>query len=398
MSFEKLAGDPAVEHDAGPAVERDAVPPALIPITTSKPDEPDEPDEPGQPDAEDEAFRQAQENLRKAPGDLEVRAQFRQALKLRRQKRALCRRAESETVPWRRYRRLRELGYTPGGARWEIEQDAAEATVATTPAATTPAATAAPTATSEAAEAHAAAETVKAQPPQLPVWGTVEFPPYTALKVVDQHTAFEWVMLAAGLDPNAPWVGIQGDAMSDAEARETRMLTLVPELWLNLKQDIEGNEMKPVRRGYYRTIGGFRRQDLTTSTFDAETMAAFFTRVGGYGAKISAWLSQHAPKSEIAGISDEERERSTSAAPLPRQVEAQSILKEALPPQEAERIARLDRWWADQRWDANTFPNRDKLLASLKEKFSNPTQNDARTLRRHVPDKKRHGGRPWPLK
>jgi hypothetical protein len=29
-------------------------------------------DESGEPDAEDEAFRQAQSNLRKAPGDLEV--------------------------------------------------------------------------------------------------------------------------------------------------------------------------------------------------------------------------------------------------------------------------------------------------------------------------------------
>ena len=83
-------------------------------------------DEPGEPDAEAVAFRQAQENLRNAPGDLEARAQFRQALRLRRQARALCRRAGSVSVRWKRYRRLRELGYTPEGARWEIEQDAAE--------------------------------------------------------------------------------------------------------------------------------------------------------------------------------------------------------------------------------------------------------------------------------
>jgi hypothetical protein len=35
-------------------------------------------------------------------------------------------RAHSETIPRRKYRRLRELGHTPKGARWVIEQDAAE--------------------------------------------------------------------------------------------------------------------------------------------------------------------------------------------------------------------------------------------------------------------------------
>jgi hypothetical protein len=52
------------------------------------------PDAPGEPDAEDETFRQAQSNLREAPGDLEARAQFREALRLRRQTQALRRRAE----------------------------------------------------------------------------------------------------------------------------------------------------------------------------------------------------------------------------------------------------------------------------------------------------------------
>jgi hypothetical protein len=258
---------------------------------TAKPDEPDkrggpdEPDKRGEPDAEAVAFRQAQSNLRKAPGDLEARAQFREALRLRRQTQALRWRAESESGRRKRYRRLRGLGYTPGGARWEIEQDAAAA-------------------------AAAPAE-------EAPVCGITEdnFAPYIPLEIGDQHTAFEWIMLAAGLDPNAPWVSIQGDTMSDAATRETRMLALVPELWLNLKQDIEDKEVKPVSRGYYRTIGGFRRQDLTTSVFDAETMAAFFTRVGGYGEKISAWLSQHTPKSEITEISDEEREQQETGAP-----------------------------------------------------------------------------------
>ena len=88
------------------------------------------------------------------------------------------------------------------------------------------------------------AESEADDPPEeeAPAWGITEdnFAPYIPLEIGDRHTAFEWMMLAADLDPNAPWVGIQGDAMSDAEARETRMLTLVPELWLNLKQDIEG--------------------------------------------------------------------------------------------------------------------------------------------------------------
>ena len=43
-----------------------------------------------------------------------------------REAQALRLRAGSEAVRWKRYRRLRELGYTPEGARWEIEQEAAE--------------------------------------------------------------------------------------------------------------------------------------------------------------------------------------------------------------------------------------------------------------------------------
>jgi hypothetical protein len=217
-----------------------------------------QPDDSGEPDADTAAFMRG----------LELR-----------------RRAGSEVIPWRRYRRLRELGYTPEGARWEIEQDAAEAAVA--------------------------------PEEEAPAWGITEdnFAPYIPLEIGDQRTAFEWMMLAADLDPNAPWIGIQGDTMSDAEARETRMLALVPELWLNLKQAIEDKEVKPVRRGYYRTIGGFRRRDLATSVFDAETMAAFFSRVGRYEEKIRAWLSQHAPKSEITEISDEEREQQENGAP-----------------------------------------------------------------------------------
>ena len=83
-------------------------------------------DESGEPGADAVAFRQAQENLRNAPGDLEARGLFREALRLRRQTQALRRRAGSGSVRWKRYRRLRELGYTPEGARWEIGQDAAE--------------------------------------------------------------------------------------------------------------------------------------------------------------------------------------------------------------------------------------------------------------------------------
>jgi hypothetical protein len=356
-------------------------------LRESKTAKPDEPDEPEEPDAEDEAFRQAQSNLRKAPGDLEARAQFRQALRLRRQARARCQRAGSETIPWRRYRRLREFGYTPVGARWEIEQDAAEA------AAATEATSAAPSATAT----HAAAETVKAQPPQPPAWGTVDPPAYTPLEFGDSHTAFEWMMLAADLDPNAPWIGIPGDTMRDAQARETRMLALVTELWLNLKQDIEDKEVKPVSRGYYRTIGGFRRQDLTTSVFDAETIAAFFKRVGGHqGEKIAAWLSEReqqprAPacsppaSSNIALPTVSTNEEPAAASTGPR--------REVLPGRREEREARLDQWWAHQRFDA--LPDRDNLLDLLKEDFGNANRKDARALRsKYAPDEKRRGGAP----
>ena len=52
-------------------------------------------DESGEPGADAVAFRQAQENLRNAPGDLEARGLFREALRLRRQTQALRRRAGS---------------------------------------------------------------------------------------------------------------------------------------------------------------------------------------------------------------------------------------------------------------------------------------------------------------
>jgi len=219
-----------------------------------------EPDEPGQPGAEDEAFRQAQSNLRKAPGDLEARAQFREALRLRRQ------------------------------------ATEAHATAEATEAAQPPCAGLPPTG---------------AEPLRRPVWGAVEFPPYAPFEIGNQHTAFEWMMLAADLDPNAPWVSIPGHTMEDKSAREQRMRALARDLWWELEWGVgvQGKRLEPFGQAFYRTNAGSICEDLTTSVFDAETMAALFKRVGGHGEKIRVWLSRYAPKSESTEISDEEREQ-----------------------------------------------------------------------------------------
>jgi len=133
-----------------------------------------------------------------------------------REAQALRLRAGSEAVRWKRYRRLRELGYTPEGARWEIEQ--------------------------------AEAEAVAAPEEEAPAWGITEdnSAPYIPLEIGDQHTAFEWVMLAADLDPNAPWVGIPGETIEDMRARKTRMLALVPEVWRALDRGVKGKRLEPL--------------------------------------------------------------------------------------------------------------------------------------------------------
>ena len=179
-----------------------------------------------------------------------------------REAQALRLRAGSEAVRWKRYRRLRELGYTPEGARWEIEQ--------------------------AAAEAEAAPEE------EAPAWGITEdnSAPYIPLEIGDQHTAFEWVMLAADLDPNAPWVGIPGETIEDMRARKTRMLALVPEVWRALDRGVKGKRLEPLFWDYYRTRAGDDFPDLTISVFDAEAMAALFKRISRHGGKISAWLAE----------------------------------------------------------------------------------------------------------
>jgi hypothetical protein len=140
----------------------------------------------------------------------------------------------------------------------------------------------------DAAEAAAAPERA------APVCGITEdnFAPYIPLKIGDQHTAFEWMMLAADLDPNAPLISIVGDTIEHMRSRETRMSALAGEPWRALKRGVRSKRLEPLFWDYCRTLAGDDLPDLTTSVFDAETMAAFFTRVGGYGEKIAAWLAE----------------------------------------------------------------------------------------------------------
>ena len=287
-----------------------------------------------------------------------------------REAQALRRRAGSEAVRRKRYRRLRELGYTPEGARWEIEQ--------------------------EAAEAAAAPEE------EAPAWGITEdnFAPYIPLEIGDRHTAFEWMMLAADLDPNAPWVGIPGDTIEDMRARRTRMLALVPEVWRALERGVRSKRLKPLFWAYRRTLAGDDLPDLTTSEFDAETMAEFFKRGGAHGEKIAVWLAEREQRSRIPAPTHAPLIENTIMEPatLPKRAQKEVLRGQ---PTCTKRLDQVDRWarslWPDIKKVAETggLPDRDALISLGKEKFANFNRTDAAELRRrYVPEKLRRGGAP----
>ena len=287
-----------------------------------------------------------------------------------REAQALRLRAGSEAVRWKRYRRLRELGYTPEGARWEIEQ--------------------------AAAEAEAAPEE------EAPAWGITEdnSAPYIPLEIGDRHTAFEWMMLAADLDPNAPWVGIPGDTIEDMRARRTRMLALVPEVWRALERGVKGKRLEPLFWDYYRTRAGDDYQDLTTSVFDGEMMAALFRRIGRHGEKISAWLVEREQRSRIPAPTHAPLIENTIMEPatLPKRAQKEVLRGQPTCPK---RLNQVDRWarsrWPDIKKVAETgdLPNRDTLISLGKEKFANFNRTDATELRRrYVPKELRRGGTP----
>ena len=106
-----------------------------------------------------------------------------------------------------------------------------------------------------------------------------------------QHTGYEWLLVYAGRDPNHPFFRAIAEGPEDFDNRAKVLLTLTPDAYRNLLRSIDRGRIEPTVWAYPQNKRGETEPDAPQSVFCRKAMLDFFSRIGGYGPRISELLA-----------------------------------------------------------------------------------------------------------
>jgi hypothetical protein len=267
-----------------------------------------------------------------------------------------------EANPWRRYWLLRELGYTPEGAGWVVEQDATEAAVGDPPPPSLPDAVAA----FVPGEILTIAEAALASRDRQPLRGAA---------TIGEIEHWLGKPYASELPPEMAYTYRE---LNPPETEAERARRLVWEFAQELLCAIARGELQTVPQRHAP-----RNRYAQTLKLDDVLRAA--QARGGYGEVFAALLAQR-PNHVVARLAEHEQQEDSAPPPgaeraapaVPEEKEPQPLRGSAL--RTAQETEVRNTWGVD----LDRLPNREQLYRHLKATpgLERTTHTDAKSLRR----------------
>lgn len=143
------------------------------------------------------------------------------------------------------------------------------------------------------------------------------YPPFPSFCIGNQLTAYELIMVCAGREPYAPWLGLDTGNIAPSKQRWDLMRAVAPQLARNLSDDIRADKIPGVIRSYRRN----GELDIPNCVIGKEAAFGFVRRFEGYGRRIAEMLAEREQQENAAGAasaltSDDAANNELRPAPL----------------------------------------------------------------------------------